>query len=226
MQDIKLTKIENSQVKIKRTWHSVYHCSCGEYKLIAEGSVNSGLTRSCGCLNRKLAAKRKTTHGKSKTSLYNSWRGMRERCDNPNHKSYANYGARGITYPPRWGKFENFLEDMVDGYSEGLEIERKNYDENYSKENCCWTNDQRQAYNQGFRLDNKSGVVGVRSTKTGMWQAYISKDRKFYDLGNYRSKKDAIITRLKAELKLYGDVKTINKAHEYLLQEVTNGIQD
>jgi len=226
MQDIKLTKIENSRVKIKRTWYSMYHCSCGNNKLIAEGSVNSGLTRSCGCLNKQLAAKRKTTHGKSKTSLYNSWRGMRERCDNPNHKSYHNYGGRGITYPESWSSFEKFAEDMVDGYSDGLELERKNYNENYSKENCCWTTDQVQAYNQGFRSDNKSGVVGVTVTKTGKWQAYISKNNQSYDLGTYLEKKDAIRARLSAEIKLYGEIKPINKVYEYLLQENKDGIPD
>ena len=218
MQDIKLTKTENSRIKIKRTWHSIYLCSCGNYKLIAEGSVNSGLTRSCGCLNRKLAAKRKTTHGKSNTSIYNSWRGMRERCDNPNHKSYARYGARGITYPERWRQFENFLEDMGESYTEGLELERKNYNENYSKENCCWATDQRQAYNQGFRSDNKSGVVGVCLTETGMWKAYIRKDGQFYVLGIYSEKTDAIKARLNAEVKFYGEIKTINKKYEHLLQ--------
>lgn len=36
------------------------------------------------------------------TSEYASWRGMRERCANPNHKGFHYYGGRGITVWPAW----------------------------------------------------------------------------------------------------------------------------
>ena len=28
--------------------------------------------------------------------LYNLWRAIKQRCYNPNHKAYKNYGGRGI----------------------------------------------------------------------------------------------------------------------------------
>ena len=42
--------------------------------------------------------------------MYNSWRGMRERCLNPNHKSYEWYGGKGITVESTWCKFKVFAE--------------------------------------------------------------------------------------------------------------------
>ena len=52
-------------------------------------------------------------HGgfKNKTTEYSSWNAMKNRCNNPNHKSYARYGGRGITYDPTWNDFERFLNN-------------------------------------------------------------------------------------------------------------------
>ena len=37
-------------------------------------------------------------HGSSNTRLYNIWSGMKRRCQDPKHKDYPRYGARGIKY--------------------------------------------------------------------------------------------------------------------------------
>jgi hypothetical protein len=64
---------------------------------------------------------------------------MKRRCHNPNDKDYKNYGARGIKVCARWLEcFENFWEDMREGYVSHLYIERKNNHGDYTKENCCW----------------------------------------------------------------------------------------
>lgn len=54
-----------------------------------------------------------TKHGRVGTPEYNSWRGMIDRCENPNHKFYKNYGGRGIRGCQRWREsFLAFLADM------------------------------------------------------------------------------------------------------------------
>ena len=63
---------------------------------------------------------------------------MKQRCDNDNNPKYPRYGGRGITYDPRWSGFEDFYADMKDGYQEGLTIDRKDNDGNYTKDNCRW----------------------------------------------------------------------------------------
>jgi hypothetical protein len=44
---------------------------------------------------------------------YQSWRNMRQRCNNPNIQQWADYGGRGITVCSRWSDFSNFLADMA-----------------------------------------------------------------------------------------------------------------
>lgn len=79
---------------------------------------------------------------------YAIWCGMKSRCNNPNRKSYAYYGARGISVCQRWSdSFDCFLADMgpcPPGYS----IERKNNNGNYEPSNCKWASDVEQARNK------------------------------------------------------------------------------
>lgn len=76
-------------------------------------------------------------HGHWNTPTWQSWKSMRERCTDPNNASWANYGGRGISYDPRWDKFEHFLADMGERPAD-CSLEREFSDGNYCKENCRW----------------------------------------------------------------------------------------
>ena len=53
---------------------------------------------------------------------YIVWSSFKQRVYNPKHKSYANYGGRGIKVCDRWrNSFQNFYEDMGDR-PEGLTL--------------------------------------------------------------------------------------------------------
>ncbi len=69
---------------------------------------------------------------------HNSWRGMRERCNNEKHIWYMNYGGRGIKVCKRWSSFKNFLKDMGQRPSNKT-LDRLNNNRNYSKSNCKWS---------------------------------------------------------------------------------------
>jgi hypothetical protein len=44
--------------------------------------------------------------------LYATWRGIIERCYNPNHHAFPDWGGRGIGVNERWWIFANFVEDV------------------------------------------------------------------------------------------------------------------
>ena len=46
-------------------------CDCGKSALVPTGRLTKGATKSCGCLARELARKRKTTHGLFGSKAYN-----------------------------------------------------------------------------------------------------------------------------------------------------------
>jgi hypothetical protein len=87
------------------------------------------------------------SHRMSSTRQNNIYRNMKKRCDNPNCPDYKNYGGRGIRYCDKWKTFEGFWEDMQEGYSDELTLDRKDVNKGYSKDNCRWVNRYVQANN-------------------------------------------------------------------------------
>ena len=76
-------------------------------------------------------------HKPSLRPSYNTWRGMKARCDDPRNPSFKFYGAKGITYCKRWQVFQNFIDDM--GLRpEGLTLDRIDPTANYEPSNCRW----------------------------------------------------------------------------------------
>lgn len=193
---------ENGQTR----WNCV--CDCGNESTVIGSSLTLSKTKSCGCYNRDLIGALNLRHGQTlgytSSKTYNSWRGMKERCTNPNNSHYPFYGGRGIGFPEDWLAFDSFLEDMGER-PEGMTLERIDVNANYSKENCKWETLTNQAYNITLRKDNPSGRTGVRRSANGKkWHASIRKDNKSYFLGSYETFEDAVEAREKAEIEMYG----------------------
>lgn len=129
-------------------------CFCGEERILRIGHIISGKSKSCGCLRAETTTNRNTKHGLRWTRLYNIWLGMKQRCNNPKHPRYADYGGRGIKVCTRWNNnFENFYNDMRQNYLDELSIDRINNDGNYEPSNCRWATALEQ------RLNQKRGVA-------------------------------------------------------------------
>lgn len=129
-------------------WHCI--CDCGTEKDLTVSTIQSGQSKSCGCLKSEVTAKRNTIHGMSKTRLYNEWTGMKDRCYNPNCEFYSYYGGKGISICNDWKddfvKFRDWA--LQHGYSDSLTIDRINNDKDYCPENCRWVTSKIQANNR------------------------------------------------------------------------------
>lgn len=201
----------------KSTW--LCKCSCGSDKevYVVGADLRRGNTKSCGCLHKELSSERivnfSTKHGYSGNPLHNIWKSMKQRCYNPKNKGYKNYGGRGITVCDRWlESFENFFEDVSEGYEKGLQLDRRDNDGNYEPENVRWTTSSQNNMNSRSRRNSSSKYKGVSWRKDmGMWRVKITLDRKTKHIGYFTDEVEAAKAYNKSALELFGEYAYLNK---------------
>ncbi len=157
----KLVAIERCKnISGKTAWKC--KCDCGNTTYVSTSNLSCNRIRSCGCLKLEKLLERSTTHNQRHTILYSVWRGLRQRCNNPKHNSYHNYGGRGIKVCDEWDKsFQSFYDwAYANGYSTEnqkdeklkLTLDRIDNNGNYEPSNCRW-------------VDRKTQTRNMRTTK-------------------------------------------------------------
>lgn len=159
---------------------ALVQCSCvaGTVKMVRQDKLTGGRSRSCGCLRRETTAAtgranagkpRMAKHSRGASTghpLYNTWKNILARCENPNCPDYPAYGGRGIRLHDAWHDFAVFVAELeaeigprpAEVYLSGFPkytLDRVNPDSGYDPGNLRWADAGTQARN----ISKKSELV-------------------------------------------------------------------
>ena len=140
-----LRKYGREYVKASRVFRTLWECKClcGKIVLKKTQALSGKSPIGCGCCEWHI----------HHNEAYNSWMGMKSRCNTVSCKDYAGYGGRGITYQPSWELFTEFYKDMGDpptdsSTGERMSLDRRDNNGNYTKDNCKWSTRSEQQTNK------------------------------------------------------------------------------
>lgn len=134
-------------------------CVCGKRVIVDGRNLRSGKTKNCGCKKTAMLNNFNFRHGGAKGGveerLYVIWRAMKQRCENPHHRSFKYYGGRGIRVCEDWANSYAEFRDwaLSSGYNENAAygectIDRVDNDKGYSPTNCRWVDMAEQNRNK------------------------------------------------------------------------------
>jgi len=165
--------------KRKKNGNVVWHCQCdcGNELDVRSGDLVSIHTTSCGCYQRQRTAEAHTVHGMTRGEkirpIYQTWRAILQRCENPNASNYKNYGFRGIKVCDEWHKLIPFCDwALANGWKKGLQLDRIDNDGNYEPCNCRWAtpqeNNRNKRNNRMITFAGKTQCIAAWSDDTGI----------------------------------------------------------
>lgn len=202
-------------------------CSCEKHtiKIVRGDSLKNGKSISCGCIHSELLAKRNKQY--HKTNIYsdilvddygeyyigitsNTHREFFVDADDFEkinkyywHEVVDNKGYHYLAAHDPDTQRTIKLTWIV--YGKSVDHEDRN-PLNNRKYNLRNANFAQQNINQKRQINNTSGIIGVSWSKANQkWLASIGVNNKWIYLGYFIEKHDAIVARLKAEKKYFGE---------------------
>jgi hypothetical protein len=195
-------------------------CMCENKKIVYVNSKNlkSGKVKSCGCTKSE-SGKNKRKYNKYNLNKeygigYTSNTDKEFLFDLEDYDKIKEYywfeEANGYIISPRRDNYKikirlhRLIMNMQNLKLEVDHINRNKLDNR--KENLRICTHSENSYNKNITENNNSGFIGVYwSKKDKSWYSQISYNKKHIHLGYTKTKEQAIINRLQAELKYFGE---------------------
>ena len=123
-------------------------CDCGKESVVRGSCLMRGHTKSCGCLQIERATKHGSARRGKRSAEFRAWDSAKQRCCNPNDKSYKDYGGRGISMYEEWRNDFMAFYLYMGPRPEGLTLDRIDNNGNYEPGNCRWASQKTQGNNK------------------------------------------------------------------------------
>jgi len=200
-------------------------CDCEEQNeiIVTRNNLQSGNTKSCGCLQKEKIIKL------NKYNIYNLTGEFGIGYTNNNEEFYFDLEDYDKIKDYCWCKSNNgyiitndynkekhiiiWMHRLITNCPDDMEVDHKFHDhwDNRKEFLRIVTRSQNQM-NIGLKSHNTSGITGVSwMEKYGKWQAYININGKRINLGYYDDFQDAVRARKEAEEKYFGEYKFKDK---------------
>lgn len=154
-------------------------CDCGTIRLVTATHLKRGLSRSCGCLQADVTAKRNKRHDMARWPEYGIWQNIVQRCSNTNNPSYNRYGGRGINMCDAWRDFATFIADVGRRPTPRHQLDRfPDNDGDYRPDNVRWTLAKQNSRN---RRDNHRLEFNGKSLCISEWAELLGLTRSTLD---------------------------------------------
>ncbi len=195
-------------------------CSCGSDPIIVKQScIKDGTTKSCGCLHKEIS--REICKNRHKTNNYDlsgeygvGW------TSNTNEKFYFDLEDYDLIKDYCWAACEPVkgyvrietkinnkgvnMSQLLTGKNDIDHIDRNPM--NNRRSNLREATRSQQGMNRNKQSNNTSGFIGVYWNKReNKWVASLKINNKQKHIGYFVNKNDAIMARLNAEYKLFGE---------------------